>query len=64
MPRVRRFSGLDRKAIIDCITPLVAERHRVDLEDPDYTIIVEICEVNEGIESILCLTLINIRTCV
>ncbi|ORY93817.1 hypothetical protein BCR43DRAFT_461136 [Syncephalastrum racemosum] len=44
MPRVRRFSGLERKAIIDCITPLVAERHRVDLDSPDYTIIVEICE--------------------
>ncbi|KAG1305710.1 hypothetical protein G6F64_008163 [Rhizopus arrhizus] len=44
--RVRNCNKLSTKDVINLLAATVPKGHKVDLENPDYTIIVEVCQVS------------------
>lgn len=51
--RVRNCDKMDRMSVIQTLASVVGPGHRVDLDNPEITIIAEICQVkrNAGIEN-------------
>lgn len=51
--RVRNCDKMDRMSVIQTLASVVGPGHRVDLDNPEITIIAEICQVKRkaGIEN-------------
>ncbi|KAI8380902.1 uncharacterized protein BYT42DRAFT_494806 [Radiomyces spectabilis] len=45
--RIRNCTKLDRAQVIQTLASVVGSPHKVDLENPEYTIIVEVCQVSK-----------------
>ncbi|KAI9469874.1 MAG: hypothetical protein EXX96DRAFT_587813 [Benjaminiella poitrasii] len=49
--RVRNCTKLDRMSVITTLASAVGDGHRVDLQEPDLTIIAEVCQVNRKVKN-------------
>lgn len=67
MYEARANTGVDRMEIIDAVAKLIPAPHKVDLSNPDKTIIVEIARVSKAefqLKYVACMYIIPILPCI